>query len=179
MHLHHCRCFQEHVKMLLQNLRALSKAPGRAGSISKYFEALARATRVSGRFAYGLQTELHFADVWAECCTPLPKRWTPAPEVGPHQLELWKVASRDWIKNEYIIKEVPGPLILHATKIVHPYVSTDVFRDESLYTVLIQQQVSIYNQFWHYCPSSCLPHSFAAALWCYRCELKLNLHLRR
>jgi len=48
--------------MLLQNLRALSKAPGGAGSIWKYFEALARATGVSGRFAYGFRTELHFAD---------------------------------------------------------------------------------------------------------------------
>jgi len=49
--------------MLLQSLRALCKAPGGAGSIWKYFEALARATGVSGRFAYGFRTELHFADV--------------------------------------------------------------------------------------------------------------------
>ena len=63
MHLHHCRCFQEHVRMLLQSLRALCKAPGGAGSIWKYLEALARATGVSGRFAYGFRTELHFADV--------------------------------------------------------------------------------------------------------------------
>jgi len=49
--------------MLLQSLRALCKAPGGAGSIWKYLEALARATGVSGRFAYGFRTELHFADV--------------------------------------------------------------------------------------------------------------------
>jgi len=54
--------------MLLQNLRALSKAPGGAGSIWKYFEALARATGVSGRFVYGFRTELHFADVETVNC---------------------------------------------------------------------------------------------------------------
>jgi len=48
--------------MLLQSLRALCKAPGGAGSIWKYLEALVRATGVSGRFAYGFRTELHFAD---------------------------------------------------------------------------------------------------------------------
>ena len=62
MHLHHCRYFQENVRMLLQSLRALSKAPGGAGSIWKYLEALVRATGVSGRFAYGFRTELNFAD---------------------------------------------------------------------------------------------------------------------
>jgi hypothetical protein len=49
--------------MLLQNLRELSKAPGGAGSIWKYFETLARATGVSRSFAYGFRTDLHFADV--------------------------------------------------------------------------------------------------------------------
>jgi len=49
--------------MLLQSLRALCKAPGGAGSIWEYLEAVVRATRVSGRFAYGFRTELHFADV--------------------------------------------------------------------------------------------------------------------
>jgi hypothetical protein len=48
--------------MLLQSLRALCNAPGGAGSIWKYFEALVRAAGVSGRFAYGFQTDLHFAD---------------------------------------------------------------------------------------------------------------------
>ena len=48
--------------MLLHSLRAFCKAPGGAGSISKYLEALARATGVSERFAYGFRTELHFAD---------------------------------------------------------------------------------------------------------------------
>jgi len=49
--------------MLLHSLRAFCKAPGGAGSIWKYLEALARATGVSERFAYGFWTELHFADV--------------------------------------------------------------------------------------------------------------------
>jgi len=48
--------------MLLQSLRALCKAPGGAGSIWKYVEALVRASGVSGRFVYGFQTDLHFAD---------------------------------------------------------------------------------------------------------------------
>jgi len=64
MHLHNCRCFQGHLRMLLQSLRAHCKAPGGAGSIWKYLKALVRATRVSGRFACGFRTDLHFADVW-------------------------------------------------------------------------------------------------------------------
>jgi hypothetical protein len=55
--------------MLLHSLRAFCKAPGGAGSIWKYLEALARATGVSERFAYGFRTELHFADVLSVCCT--------------------------------------------------------------------------------------------------------------
>jgi len=62
VHLHQCRCFQQHVRMLFHSLKALCKAPGGAGSIWKYLDALARAARVSGRMAYGFLTELHFAD---------------------------------------------------------------------------------------------------------------------
>jgi len=65
--------------MLLQNLRALSKAPGGAGSIWKCFEALARATGVSGRFAYGFRTEFYFADVSPP---------DPLPDLGSHQNPL-------------------------------------------------------------------------------------------
>ena len=50
------------MRMLLQCLRALCEAPGAAGSIWKYFEAMARATGVPGSFAYGFRTEFHFAD---------------------------------------------------------------------------------------------------------------------
>jgi hypothetical protein len=52
--------------MLFHSLRAFCKAPGGAGSIWKYLEALARVTGVSERFAYGFRTELHFAD--SACC---------------------------------------------------------------------------------------------------------------
>jgi hypothetical protein len=48
--------------MLLQSLRALCKAPGGAGSIWEYLEAVVKAARVSGRLAYGFRTELHYAD---------------------------------------------------------------------------------------------------------------------
>ena len=49
--------------MLLQSLRALCFAPGGPGSIWNYLGALVRFTRVSGRFACGFRTDLHFADV--------------------------------------------------------------------------------------------------------------------
>jgi len=62
MHFHCYRCFQEDMRMLFQSLRALCKAPEGAGSIWKYLEALVRATGVCGRVAYGVWTELHFAD---------------------------------------------------------------------------------------------------------------------
>jgi len=57
-----CRCFQKHLRLLFQSLRAHFKAPGRAGSIWKYLEALVKAIGVSGRFACGFWTDLHFAD---------------------------------------------------------------------------------------------------------------------
>ena len=49
--------------MRLQSLRAHCKAPGGAGSIWKYFEALVRATGVSGGLVCGFRTDLHFAHV--------------------------------------------------------------------------------------------------------------------
>jgi len=63
MHLHNCRCFQEHLRMLLQSLRALCLAPGGSGSIWMYWNALVRSTWVFGRFVGGIWTELHFADI--------------------------------------------------------------------------------------------------------------------
>jgi len=71
------------------------------------------------------------------------------------------------------------PLIRDAANRVYPDESTDEFRDESRYTVPIQWHVSIYNWCRHFCPSISLPRSFVAALWCHRCELKMNLHPRR
>jgi hypothetical protein len=44
-----------------------------------------------------------------------------------HQLN--KVERRDCIKKDYIRKDVPGPPIFHAAKIVYLYESTDLFRD--------------------------------------------------
>jgi len=115
----------------------------------------------------------HLSHIWAEGSSPLPKRWTPAPAVWSHQLELWNVASCDWIEKDFIIKVPPWHLILDATSIVYPYGSTDVFQDESLYSVSIQPQASIYNRFWHL--YFILPLVLEAALCCHCDELKMNL----
>jgi len=53
--------------MLFHSLRALGKAPWGAASIWKYLEALARATGVPGRCAYGFRSELHFPDGRSSC----------------------------------------------------------------------------------------------------------------
>jgi len=63
MHLHNCRCSQEHLRMLLQSPRALCIAPGGPGSIWNDLEAPVRSAGVSWRFACGFRTDLHFADV--------------------------------------------------------------------------------------------------------------------
>jgi hypothetical protein len=63
MHLQNCRCFQEHLRMLLQSLRALCFAPEGPGSIWNYLGAPMRSTGVTGRVACGFRTDLHFADV--------------------------------------------------------------------------------------------------------------------
>jgi hypothetical protein len=49
--------------MLLQSLRAPYLALGGPGSIWNYLGAPVRSTGVSGRFACGFRTDLHFADV--------------------------------------------------------------------------------------------------------------------
>jgi len=67
MHLHNCRFFQEHPRMLWQSMRALYLAPGGPGSIWNYLGAPVRSTRVSRRFACGFRTDLHFADVEYKC----------------------------------------------------------------------------------------------------------------
>jgi hypothetical protein len=58
-----CRCFQEHLRMLLQSLRALCYAPGGPGSIWNHLGAPVRSAGTSGRFVCGFRTDLHFADV--------------------------------------------------------------------------------------------------------------------
>ena len=57
------------LRMLLQSLGAFCKAPGGPGSIWKYLEAMVKATGVSGRFACGFWTDLHFSNVTNE---PIP-----------------------------------------------------------------------------------------------------------
>jgi len=48
--------------MLFQSLRALCLAPGGPGSIWNHLGVPVRSTGVSGRFACGFRTDLHFAD---------------------------------------------------------------------------------------------------------------------
>jgi len=51
MHLHNCSCFQDHLTMLLQSLRALCSSPGGTGSISNLYtvhDMLGRWTTASG-----------------------------------------------------------------------------------------------------------------------------------
>jgi hypothetical protein len=58
----------------LQSLKAYYKAPGGAGSLWKYLEALVRATGVSRRFVCGFWTDLYFADgIFYVKETPEPK----------------------------------------------------------------------------------------------------------
>jgi len=107
MHLHNCRCFQKHLRMLLQSLRALCEAPWGPGSIWKYLQALMRAAGVSGRFTCGFQPDLPFADDNPACYRNLGhyQYWTfhicgsSLPQHYP-QVELWmlhiKVQSNWW-----------------------------------------------------------------------------------
>ena len=57
-----CRFFQENLRMLMQSLRALCKAPEGCGSIWKFLQAPVRATGVSVTFVCSFQTDLHFAN---------------------------------------------------------------------------------------------------------------------
>jgi len=120
----------------------------------------------------------HLPHIWVEDCTPVRKRWTSASAVRPHWPKLSIVASRDWIKKDYITKEVSCTLIHETVNIVYPYGSMDVFRQELRYMVPIKWQAAMYNRCRHLCPSSWLPLSFAAALWCPHCVSKMNLHPR-
>jgi len=117
--------------------------------------------------------------ICAEGGPPLPTMRTPTAGLRPHNLELCKVASRDWIKKHYIIEEVPRPPVLHVATIGYRDESTNSSQNYSLCIVPTQRQGSIYNWCRHFCPSSCLPLSTVAALRCHRGELKMNVHPRR
>jgi hypothetical protein len=75
-----------------------------------------------------------------------------------------------------MINDVPCPHINDVTNTVYRYKSTDVFQDEYLDTVMIKRLPLIYHRCRHFCPSSILPLSIAAALWCHCCKLKTNPH---
>jgi len=59
MHLHNCMCFQERLRLLMQSLRVLHKAPGRPGRICKEMEAQMTATGVFRMYACGFLTDLY------------------------------------------------------------------------------------------------------------------------
>ena len=63
MHVHNCRYFHQHLRLVMQSLRAHCLAPGGSESIWKYLKALVRSPGVSGRIACCFWTDLHFADV--------------------------------------------------------------------------------------------------------------------
>jgi len=92
MHLHNCRCFQEHLRMLLQSPRALCLAPGRSGSIWKYLEALVRSAGVSGRIACCFRTDLHFADVleYGDISTNVPQIKFGSSMCKVQEKPIWK-----------------------------------------------------------------------------------------
>jgi len=69
MYLHNCRCFQEHLTILLQGLGAHCKAEGGPGSIWNNLKALVRSPRVSGSIVCGFSTDSHFADELAKVHT--------------------------------------------------------------------------------------------------------------
>jgi len=68
MHFDNRRCFQEHLRMVLQSMGALCVAQGGSGSFWKYNKALVGSTGVAGRFACGYPTDFHFADVHLGNC---------------------------------------------------------------------------------------------------------------
>jgi hypothetical protein len=61
MHPRNCRCFQVHLRMLLQRLRAHCLAPGGPGSMWNNLGAPVRSTGVSWKFVCDFRTDLHFA----------------------------------------------------------------------------------------------------------------------
>ena len=84
MHLHNCRCFQEHLRMLFQSLRTLPLAPGGPGSIWNHLGVPVRSTGVSGRFACGFRTDLHFADA----VSPVPVKSDAPLPACPQQIQF-------------------------------------------------------------------------------------------
>ena len=70
IHIHNCRCFQEHLRMLLESLGALYFTAGGPGSICNYMGALEMLTRVPARSGCGFQTNLQLADALPS--SPLP-----------------------------------------------------------------------------------------------------------
>jgi hypothetical protein len=69
----------------------------------------------------------HLRHISADGCPSFLTIGTPAPALGPHQLELQNLASCDCSKKDYIINEVPCLLILDGENNVYSYESMDTF----------------------------------------------------
>jgi len=96
MHLYKCRCLQEHLRMLLQSLRALCLAPGGSGWVWKYLEALVRSPGVCGRIACGFRTDLHIAEAAG---VPLPQM--------PVAIYLMAIPSEETPAPVHATEEIP------------------------------------------------------------------------
>lgn len=67
IHLHICRHFQKHMRPLLHSLEELRFDPDGPRTIWTSIGALLKSTGVSGRYAYGIRTGLHSADIHQSC----------------------------------------------------------------------------------------------------------------
>jgi len=111
MHLQNCRCFQEHLRMLLQSLRALCFAPGGPGSIWNYLGAPVRTTGLSGRFACGFRTDLHFADDFQSLAQQTLALVAAAIYCALSEYATGKKATVMFSQDEYRGKFCPSPVI--------------------------------------------------------------------
>jgi len=107
MHLHKCRCSQEHLRMILQSLRALCLAPGGPRSIWNSLGAPVRSAGVTGMYGCGFRTDLHFADVQRNHM-----HIRTAPTKAPTHL-------RHHDLHTYTLRTPPHPHMQQCTKILH------------------------------------------------------------
>jgi len=62
VYLYNCKCFEDHLRLLLQSLKEICLAAERLWSIGKYLKALVVSTGLSWRLTCGFRTDLDFAE---------------------------------------------------------------------------------------------------------------------